>query len=257
MLGLRFDVGASASPRVKLWPAVATLVAATLVAPTANAQPAPVPAPPSASPAATAPPEALFAQPQPYSAGAQAPQGVPPQPGAQPYPPGAQPYPPSAPPQAAPAADEPEEEEEPRRRKRTPRRSSRPPKLAWRPGEAVPPGYTPESGPNKKLLIGGLVSFGTLYLASTITGYVTTIAGDGGAFGPMFIPVVGPFVTIATAEAEGVGTYLLALDGVGQAVGATLFCLSFPVHDHWLERQDGPQPTVSLGPGQVSLRVEF
>lgn len=39
----------------------------------------------------------------------------------------------------------------------------------------------------------------------------------------MFIPFVGPFITIKTADARGTGLAILAMDGVAQLAGAGLF----------------------------------
>ncbi|MEQ9321580.1 MAG: hypothetical protein RIF41_20610 [Polyangiaceae bacterium] len=41
-------------------------------------------------------------------------------------------------------------------------------------------------------------------------------------YAPLFVPVVGPFAAIATANASGTGAGILALDGVVQLAGAGL-----------------------------------
>jgi glutamate mutase epsilon subunit len=41
-------------------------------------------------------------------------------------------------------------------------------------------------------------------------------------FAPLFVPVVGPFIAIGTLEAEGLGTALLMLDGIGQVGGLAM-----------------------------------
>jgi len=142
-------------------------------------------------------------------------------------------------------------------------REALPRRLAWEPGEVIPPGYRPITSPDKGLLIAGLVTIGVGCLPAIVTGVIASLAGEGEAFGPMFVPVVGPFITVATAGAEDTGAYLLALDGLAQALGFTLFAVSFAVKDHALSRRFSPSAAVApefsaaLGKGGASLRVEF
>jgi len=140
----------------------------------------------------------------------------------------------------------------------------RPFRLAWQPGEVIPPGYEPWSGPSKRFLISGMVVGGAPYLGSFIGAYVAAIKGDVDAWGALFAPVVGPFIAIETAEASGFGAYMLFLDGLAQTAGFALTIVAVTTRDHGLKRQkSGPPrpaaPVVSaeVRPGGAALMVEF
>lgn len=109
-----------------------------------------------------------------------------------------------------------------------------PPTLPYEEGQPVPAGYRVESRLRKGLLIGGLVTFGSLYLVSAFTGG----AAQDDKFTPLFVPIAGPFITIGTAKAEGVGTFTLLLDGVGQAGGALMAVLGLTLDQTLLVRND-------------------
>jgi hypothetical protein len=157
-----------------------------------------------------------------------------------------------------------EEEEEPRRRSK--RRPPRPKKLVWKPGEAVPYGYEEQEGPSVKLLVAGLSTAGALWLGSSIYGYVATFAGET-EVAPMLIPGIGPFITIATSDNEGIGTFLLALNGMGQVAGITIASLSAVFRDTWLQRipagipledsADSARIRVDAGLGRASIALDF
>ena len=117
-------------------------------------------------------------------------------------------------------------------------RNPTPLELAWRPGEVIPPGYAPYSRPNTGLLVGGSVAFGTVYLPSFVTAWVGMFGGVP-ELTPLFIPVVGPLVSLGTLEAEDAGAYVLALNAGIQALGVTLFAMSFLDDDAYLRRIDG------------------
>ncbi len=117
-------------------------------------------------------------------------------------------------------------------------RNPSPLELAWRPGEVIPPGYAPYSRPNTGLLVGGTVAFGTVYVPSFITAWVGMFGGTP-ELTPLFVPVVGPLVSIGTLEAEDEGIYVLALNAGIQALGVTLFAMSFLDDDAYLRRIDG------------------
>jgi hypothetical protein len=117
-------------------------------------------------------------------------------------------------------------------------RNPTPLELAWRPGEVIPPGYAPYSRPSTGLLVSGSVAFGTVYLPSFITAWVGMFGGVP-ELTPLFIPVVGPLVSMGTLEAEDEGLYVLALNAGIQALGVTLFAMSFLDDDAYLRRIDG------------------
>ncbi len=173
---------------------------------------------------------------------------------AAPQPPGTQPYGPAVPPSMTlappvgwivppPAADEASRARDPR-----------PERLEWRPGEVVPPGYAPSSEPDYALLTSGAVVFGSGYVPSFIAAWVGTFSNEAG-LAPLFVPVVGPLVTIGTAKAEEAGVYVLALDAALQALGASLFVVSFLDEHTYLERRDDPRASTARREAPMELRV--
>lgn len=204
--------------------------ASTAPGPAAPAGPAPAPtAPAPVPPAGVAAPPADFSQPIPYS--------------------------PSLP-RAVAADDEDVESAAPPRKRRRALSESRPARLQWQPGEAIPPGYSVADGPDKRFVIGGITTFGALYVSSVIGGLIGVAAGAGDEFSPLFVPLVGPFLTVATSNADRAAAYVLALDGIGQIAGGTFFLVGFLKKDHWLKRDD-LAPQLSIGPHGASLRMEF
>lgn len=124
-----------------------------------------------------------------------------------------------------------------------------PKRMPFEEGQPIPPGYRVETRARKGLIVGGAVTFGVLYLLSAFTASVAVDSGDSEEFGPLFIPVAGPFVTIGTAEAQGVGTFALVLDGVGQAGGVAMFIAGMVTEEKFLLRND--QAKISVTPMMV------
>jgi hypothetical protein len=100
-------------------------------------------------------------------------------------------------------------------------------------GDAVPPGYHPESRVRKGLIVGGAVTFGVLYLFSVLAAAVAadtaktcnSISSTCSSDNPdsaLYIPVAGPFVQMAKTDSS-TGNVFLAIDGIGQAAGAAMF----------------------------------
>lgn len=110
--------------------------------------------------------------------------------------------------------------------------------MSYTEGQPIPPGYRLETRMRRGLVIGGAVTFGSTYLLSALTASVAVDAGGADEFGPLFIPVAGPFVTIGTAESEGTGTFLLVLDGIGQAGGVAMFIAGLATEEQFLLRND-------------------
>jgi hypothetical protein len=145
-------------------------------------------------------------------------------------------------------------------------RDPRPRKLEWRPGEVIPPGYESEEGPSKRFLVGGIVTLGSLYLGSSVAAYIAVFAGDT-ELAPLFVPVAGPFISIGTAETDGTASYLLVLDGIGQAAGLAMALVSAFERDTWLRRlptgiplEDeaaAPRLRASVGLGAGSMAIDF
>jgi hypothetical protein len=70
---------------------------------------------------------------------------------------------------------------------------------SWEPGEPIPPGYHPVTGPHLGLTIAGGVTFGVAWLFSAVGGFA--IGVNRPEYLPMIIPIAGPFVTAYTSGA--------------------------------------------------------
>ena len=231
------------------------LVAATVSAGAQPAAPPPPPLPPSVTTAPALGSASTPAPPQLPPGGQPATQGPGTQAQAQVQAPAPPPPPPSA---------EPEFDSRPTRRRGV--RDPRPRKLEWRPGEVIPPGYESEEGPSKRFLVGGIITLGTLYLGSSVAAYVAVFGGDT-ELAPMFIPVAGPFISIGTAETDGTASYLLVLNGLGQAAGLAMALVSAFERDAWLRRlptgvpledeATAPRLRASVGLGGGSMAIDF
>src|SRR4029078_7559076 len=94
------------------------------------------------------------------------------------------------------------------------------------------PGYHAETRIRTSLVVGGAVVFGALYLISVPVAtaisdahkvcYSSSICGtkDSGDF--LSVPVAGPFLQMTKTDSS-TGNVTLAIDGIAQAAGATMF----------------------------------
>lgn len=221
-------------PRLELVPPPALLLAQ--VSPSAAASPGPPPAAPPAPPSVPSPPSAAPALNKPPESGAPAAGG----PGAArpPYP---YPYPPY--PYAYPGIP------------------LTPPTLPYHEDRPIPPNYRLDERSNKALIITGFSLFGLAYGISL--GVATIVlsgnSNDGEQFAPLFIPVVGPFITMATFEDDASAT--LTLNGVTQSLGVISILIGIFATDKVLVRVDpfaaSLTPEVQVGLGSGSLRWRF
>lgn len=134
--------------------------------------------------------------------------------------------------------------------------------MPYQEGDLVPPGYKVETRPKRKMMTAGIATFAPLYGLSVL--WAASYAGSegvrGGYYTPMFIPGIGPFVTIATSDAEDIGLLTLLLTGAGQVTGISLFIAGMLGEEKYLLRTAGtfdPRPEVFIGPQSASLRWQF
>lgn len=115
-------------------------------------------------------------------------------------------------------------------------------------GGRIPEGATMESKPNGVLVGTGVGLFGASYLGALLYALGTCSAQEDCRKGSQFlyIPVVGPWLTAATAPTSG-GAALAAFDGGVQTIGAALFAAGFIWKKQFVVWQD---PT-----GAASLEV--
>lgn len=175
------------------------------------------------------------AQPQPYPAPYPAqPPGYPP--GA--YPPGAYPpggYPPPPGMGQDPTAMGPDG-----------RLRSLPLEMPYDPDKGVPPGYRIGDKPRTGLAIAGGVTFGGLWVASCIAGGFMLDSDEDA--GPMYVPVLGPLITIGTASTNAAGTTALLFDALGQAAGVAMFIAGMATSQKILKYQLGPSSSITVKP---------
>lgn len=136
-----------------------------------------------------------------------------------------------------------------------------PSRLPYSATEPVPPGYEIQTRPAMGLAKAGIATFVPLYGLSALFGgvYLGSENGDAKRYGPMIIPIVGPFVTIGTADTDA-GTLFLLFDGLGQVTGATLFLVGMLSDDKYLARTSAGlnlRPEVFIGPKSATLRWQF
>lgn len=131
----------------------------------------------------------------------------------------------------------------------------------WEPGDPVPDGYRPDTRPHSGLVKGGAATLFSLWGISAIAGSFLVVAEDEDAedgvdgngidaedYYPLFIPVVGPFVTIGTAETSRAASVALVADGIGQTAGLAMFIAGLAA------RQDVLVRIPTYGKGSMEVR---
>jgi hypothetical protein len=109
-------------------------------------------------------------------------------------------------------------------------------------GDQIPPGYHAESRIRTGLVVGGAVTFGVLYLLSVLVGAAISDTNkaignnssrDNGDF--LFVPVA--FLQMTKTDSSS-GNVTLAIDGIAQAAGATMFIVGITSPKTILVRND-------------------
>ncbi len=139
-------------------------------------------------------------------------------------------------------------------------------RVPYRDGMPVPEGYHLEDSPRYGLVAGGVSVASTLWVVSMISAVALdkedSVEGDPNfddMYWPMFIPVVGPFATIGTADSSGTGAAILGLNGALQAAGVAMAIAGFAapsvevVEDYDLTLA----PVAGDGIGGVSISGSF
>lgn len=119
----------------------------------------------------------------------------------------------------------------------------------WEEGDPIPPGYREDTRVRKGLVIGGAVTLGALWVVSVLTAGIAVSIEEaendlnGGLnpdsvgpedYYPLFIPAVGPFITIATTESSGAGTAFLIIDGVAQSGGLAMLIAGLAAQETYI-----------------------
>jgi hypothetical protein len=114
----------------------------------------------------------------------------------------------------------------------------------WSEGEPIPAGYHESTRVRKGLVIGGAVTFGSMYLITALSASILVSANNdcvgcsNGSWGTLFIPAVGPFVAMGNSGNGAVGNFWLAFDGVVQVAGLTMLTIGLAAPKTVLVRND-------------------
>lgn len=122
----------------------------------------------------------------------------------------------------------------------------------------VPYGYTRVQRMRKGPIIGGAVTLGATYLvtalAATFASAVHDVEGSNTDVGPMFVPVVGPFLETQQTDSSVARFWLLVL-GAGQTTGAVLLVYGLTSPRTILVRNDQLSLAPMLGRGVSGLTL--
>jgi hypothetical protein len=128
-------------------------------------------------------------------------------------------------------------------------------------GQPVPDGYHLQTRARRGLIIGGAVTFGSVYLLSAVVGLSLeagdrALGGTGDSYWPLYVPLAGPFIAIGTTNAQGGGIFTLMIDGLAQVGGAAMLVGGIAAPATKLVRNDlALQVHPIVGGGTVGLGV--
>jgi hypothetical protein len=111
----------------------------------------------------------------------------------------------------------------------------------------------------RPLVFAGGLTFGASYALSFVAAFAGTAEGNGGA-AALFIPVVGPLITIGTVHADAGGSLVLVFDTLVQGAGGTLLIYGLTARERYLQRAAASplfQPDVVAGLRSAGLRWRF
>jgi len=129
-------------------------------------------------------------------------------------------------------------------------------------GDPVPEGYHKATRVRKGLVIAGAATFGGAWLLSVVTASLavdtTSSFSSGmteGDAAVLYIPVAGPFVSLATYNPSATGSLVLVIDGLAQAGGLAMLITGLASEQTYLRRTRAAERHVELqplaGPGLV------
>jgi hypothetical protein len=144
--------------------------------------------------------------------------------------------------------------------------------LPYRENQPPPLGYSMDTRANRGMIIAGSTTLASAWGLSAIVGGIILSEGgrDSGGYGPLLVPVIGPFITLGTADdvsfdrnGEEALALLTLLNGVTQATGLALLIGGIAADQKYWLRNDIPRaaslraPEVVIGPGGGALRFRF
>ena len=138
-----------------------------------------------------------------------------------------------------------------------------PTRIDYEDGDVVPPGYEIITRPERGLLTGGLITLMVPYGISFLVGGLAVATGSNRSqeeYGPLLVPVVGPFITMGTWDSvQEEGAFIMLANGFAQTAGAAMIVASILLPDKYIERMARlpGKPEVFVGAGSTTLRLRF
>lgn len=136
----------------------------------------------------------------------------------------------------------------------------------WSEDRPVPPGYHAEDRTRKGLVVGGAVTFGSLYLISVLIAAAgsdaSKISGGSNPVAALYIPAIGPFIQMGNTSTS-MGNVANAIDGIGQCAGLAMFIYGIASPKTVLVRNDlgkvqlTPVPMVGKNGSGIGLLGTF
>lgn len=136
--------------------------------------------------------------------------------------------------------------------------SSGPARMRWDDDRAAPAGYHLEGGVRSGLVIGGAVTFGSLYMLTALTAAALDGTNREGNAGALYVPVAGPFLHLKDASSD-TAKLVLVVDGLAQAAGAAMLVVGLTAPRTFAVRNDAAKIAITpvLGPGRAGLVGTF
>lgn len=128
--------------------------------------------------------------------------------------------------------------------------------------QPIPFGYTPISRKRKGLIIAGACLFGATYgytaFSAAYAQVLIAASGSNDDVGPLFIPVVGPFLELGETD-NSAARFVLVVDGLAQSAGALMLLYGLTTPRTILVRNDrlSITPMVRRGASGLVLSGAF
>ncbi len=140
-----------------------------------------------------------------------------------------------------------------------PLKTQGPASIEYKDGARIPPGYRLTTRSRKNVAaIGGAVFLLGYVPAIYVAGIASATASDN--FDPLFVPAVGPFITIVTADASFAGGFWLSMLGIAQTGGLVTGAVGLFLPDKKLLLRIGSSPhapSLSFTPGGAVVHGTF
>ncbi|EYF08572.1 hypothetical protein [Chondromyces apiculatus] len=134
-----------------------------------------------------------------------------------------------------------------------------PKSIDYEEGMAIPEGYTLQTRMRRGLVIGGAVTFGTMYMISALIASVGDSAGTDELL-PLYAPLAGPFISLGMIHSSasrndrlGGVSFLMVMDGLAQIGGMAMLIGGIAAPKTVLMRNDVATLDVNVTPMPMGL----